>query len=257
MHAKSRLRIREYGARTTMPPHSHPEASINIVVGGEFLERIGSSERLYARGQIAYLPAGVAHSQRFSAFGARQIIFQPQECWLDYLSDCKARLGDTAPRNAPIFRQLGDRLTREIRNDDRFSALACEGLLLEIVAAFARGASTPAESRPPPLPAWLRVARDFIHANARAPLSMAQIARVAGRHEVHLAREFRRHFGASVGTYMRQLRAEHAAQSLRLSGRTVAEIALECGFSSHAHLCREFKAQFGVTPSQYRACRSS
>jgi AraC-like DNA-binding protein len=34
---------------------------------------------------------------------------------------------------------------------------------------------------------------------------------------------------------------------------SIGEIAQSCGFASHSHLCREFKAHFGVTPSAYRS----
>jgi AraC family transcriptional regulator len=81
---------------------------------------------------------------------------------------------------------------------------------------------------------------------------MQDIARVAGRHEVHVAREFRRFFGVSVGTYLRRLRTERVARLLLGPHLSISEIALECGFSSHSHLCREFKAHYGVTPSRYR-----
>ena len=223
---------------------------MNIVVAGDFLERIGGQERDYARGQIAFLPAGVMHSQSFGAAGARQIIIRPQDCWLDYLADCKTRLQEAPCSNSATFRRLGDRLLEEIHNEDGFSALAREGILLEIVTAFARNRTAPrAGARPP---AWLCVARDFMHENALAALSMVQIARVAGRHGVHLAREFRRFFGTSVGTYMRRLRTEHVARLLQRRHTRISDIALDCGFASHAHLCREFRAHFGVTPSQYR-----
>jgi AraC family transcriptional regulator len=81
---------------------------------------------------------------------------------------------------------------------------------------------------------------------------MQAIARIAGRHEIHVAREFRRFFGASLGSYMRRLRVEHAMRLLRTSDSSLIDIALECGFSSHPHLCRAFKTIVGVTPANYR-----
>jgi len=123
--------------------------------------------------------------------------------------------------------------------------------MMEVVAAFGRGSGAPTKCvRPPP---WLRAAREFIHENALGPLSLAEIAEAAGRHEIHLAREFRRHFGLSIGAHLRRLRTEHAARLLLRSRLGLSEIALESGFCSHSHLCREFKMRFGVTPSQYRA----
>jgi AraC family transcriptional regulator len=234
-----------------MAPHAHDEPSLSIVVHGGFVERIGPGERAYARSHVAFVPAGMIHTQSFGAEGARQVTFRPQNDWIDYLADCRIAVNDAPHVRATVFGALGDRLLRESRNADAFSALACEGAMLEVVAAFGRQctATAPRPARPP---AWLNAARDFIHANALEPLDTAAIARAAGRHEIHLAREFRRCFGAPIGAYVRRLRIEHAARLLRQGGQSVSEIAHACGFSSHAHLCREFKAQYGVTPSGWR-----
>jgi AraC family transcriptional regulator len=251
MLAETTVRVRDYPARTSMQPHAHAEASMNIVVEGGFLERIGRQEQEYASGQIALLPAGVTHSQSFGTRRTRQIIIRPQDCWLDYLADCKTPLEQAPCGNRATFRHLGERLLEEIENEDRFSALAREAILLEIVTAFARNPSAAKAGAKPP--AWLCAARDFVHEHALTPLSMVRIAQVAGRHEIHLAREFRRFFGTSVGAYMRRLRTEQVARQLRRPQTRISDIALDCGFSSHAHLCREFKAHFGITPSQYRS----
>jgi AraC family transcriptional regulator len=160
---------------------------------------------------------------------------------------------ESAPYSgSPELRQLGGRLLCELANEDEFSCFAREGLALEVLAAFARVSDT----RAPKPPAWLETARDFIHANVSASLSLAQVAKAAGRHEVHLAREFRRYFGTSIGAYMRALRTEQAARLLSQTREGITEIALRCGFASHAHLCRMFRAQYGTTPSQYRARHS-
>lgn len=243
-------RVCNYPAATFMRPHAHEDASISIVVRGGFVEYIGPRPRDYARGQIAYLPPGVIHSQTFGRSGARQIIIKPQPGWLDYLSDCKVRLSDAPHSNSPTFRALGDRLLEEIANGDDFSALASEGLVLEVIAAFGRSHSA---ARPVVrAPAWLCTVRDFVHEHASAPPSMKQIARVAGRHEIHVAREFRRFFGVPVGVYARRVRIDRVAVLLLRPHLSIGHVAVQCGFSSHAHLSRDFKARFGVTPTQYR-----
>jgi AraC family transcriptional regulator len=247
------LRISSYKAGMAMTPHSHREASISLVVRGGFVERIGGRERDYTRGHIAFLPAGVMHSQNFGASGARQLILATQPCWLEYFGSSGARLADAPHTNSPAFQGLADRLLLEMDTDDGFSALACDGIILEIVAAFGR-TWTPVKFPPRP-PAWLCAVRDFAHQNALTPPSMQAVARLAGRHEVHVAREFRRFFGASLGSYMRRLRVEHAARLLREADMSLIEIALECGFNGHPHLCRAFKAAYGVTPSHYRLNR--
>jgi AraC family transcriptional regulator len=250
MSAENEARVRAYRGDTSMQPHAHEEASINVVVGGSFVEHIGRQDRNYAPGHIAYLPAGVVHSQTFGPAGARQIILRPRPIWLDYLSDRKARLPHSPHLNSPLVRQLGMRMLGELRQNDRFSAIAREGILLEIVVALGRD-GTPARAGTQP-PSWLRAAREFLRDSVAGAPSMKQLAQAVGRHEIHVAREFRRFYGESAGTYVRRLRTEYVAQLLSQPGPSIAAIALDCGFSSHSHLCREFKARFGVTPSQFR-----
>lgn len=248
MLAENSLRLRGYRPASAMQPHMHAEATLSLVLAGNYIERIGQSGRCYAAGFAAFCPAGMIHAQEFGADGARQIIIAPQPDWLECLSECLDLKG--APyAGSPSLRQLGIRLCHELANNDELSCLAREGIVLEVLAAFARIGG----GRLPSPPAWLKTARDFIHANAFAPLSVSDIAKAAGRHEIHLAREFRRHFGMSIGSYLRQVRTERAAHLLRQSSSDITDIALRCGFASHAHLCRVFKAHFGLTPTQYRA----
>lgn len=259
MFATTELWISSYEPRGTMAPHYHDEGLMSVVVQGDFREWIGKHERDYGRGHAAFFPAGLSHSQKFGVAGARQIIFRPRASWLDYLTETKARLADAPHAASKELRHLSARLLEEMQHHDALSALACEGLLLEIVAAFGRhwtatrtSATTTAGARAT-APLWLRVARDFIHANAFNSPSMTQIATAAGRHEIHLAREFRRFYAISVGAYIRRLRTERAALLLLEAEISISDVAQRCGFASHPHLCREFKAHFGVTPSEYRS----
>jgi AraC family transcriptional regulator len=65
--------------------------------------------------------------------------------------------------------------------------------------------------------------------------SLTELARIGGVHATHLARHFRRHFLITVGDYLRRRRVQAAIELL--SGRILSfmEVALEAGFSSHAH----------------------
>lgn len=248
MLAENSLHLRRYQPASAMQPHMHAKATLTLVLTGGYIECIGESERRYAAGFAAFCPAGMLHAQEFGSAGARQIIIEPQPDWLGWLGEYRD-LKRAPYGGSSDLRQLGVRLCHELANDDEFSCLAREGIVLEVVASFARAGDVRAPAPPP----WLKTARDFIHANGFAPLAISEVAKAAGRHEIHLAREFRRHFGMSVGSYLRQVRTERAAHLLRHSSSDITGIALRCGFASHAHLCRVFKAHFGLTPSQYRA----
>lgn len=251
MLAHTDLRVSNYAAATAMARHTHDAPSINVVVGGGFHESIGGDSRDYRPGHVAFCPAGVAHAQEFGPKGARQIIFRPRADWLGYLEDSSLKLGSAPYVGAELFRFLGARLLGELDSGDAFSSLACEGLMLEIVAAFGRGGTRDEARSKPPL--WLARTHDFVRENALENIDLAAVARAAGRHEIHVAREFRRFYGIAVGGFVRKLRTEAAANALLDRKVGISEIALACGFASHAHLCREFKTRYGVTPSQFRA----
>jgi AraC family transcriptional regulator len=244
------LRVRDYVRLGTMGPHEHDSPSLNVIVSGGFRDRVGQRHRDFTRGHAIFCPAGVSHSQAFGARGARQVIISPKAEWLEYLVECKVRLEDTPHVRSVQLAEMGDRLVHEIETDDVLSPLACDGLVLEIVAAFGRGSCI--ETRHLGPAKWLLAARDFLHANSFGPVGLAMVAEAAGRHPMHLCREFRRHFGISVAGYVRRLRIEEAKRLIDAGGLGLSEIALETGFNSHAHLCREFRAQTGLSPSQYR-----
>ena len=247
MLAGDSLHVRQYRPHSAMLPHIHCDATLSVVVGGDYVERIGRTERRYAMGHVAFCPAGVPHAQEFGSAGARQIVLEPQQDWLGQLAG-HVDLDQAPYSSSGELRRLGIRLLHELANEDEFSGIAREGIVLEVLAAFARIADAPT----PKPPAWLAAARDFIHAHAHSPLSMARIAHAVGRHEMHLSREFRRHYGASIGNYLRRLRVEEAARLLAQSREDITGIALRCGFANHSHLCRIFRTQYGLTPSEYR-----
>ena len=55
--------------------------------------------------------------------------------------------------------------------------------------------------------------------------------------------------------YLMELRLAKAQSMLMDRALPLTDIALACGFSSHAHLSTAFRARFGVAPSAYRRDR--
>jgi AraC-like DNA-binding protein len=62
---------------------------------------------------------------------------------------------------------------------------------------------------------------------------------------------FRRHEGVSIARYQRRLRLSRALVELPHTA-DIAALALDLGFSSHAHFSTAFRATYGETPSRYR-----
>jgi len=81
------------------------------------------------------------------------------------------------------------------------------------------------------------------------------LLKFAGVHPSHVAREFHRIYGMTVGDYIRKLRVEFVADRLIQPHKdtpSLTDLALCAGFSSHAHMAAIFKRVTGMTPTEYR-----
>ena len=143
---------------------------------------------------------------------------------------------------------MARRISRELRANDNLRPLAVEGSALELVACVARLESGKMKGAP-----WLTRAYAMMRDRFHEPITIAEIAAVAGVHPVHLARAFRERFGVSPSAMLRQIRLSRAEEQLRSSEKPLSEIAIACGFYDHAHFTRAFRAFAGTTPSNFRA----
>jgi len=89
-------------------------------------------------------------------------------------------------------------------------------------------------------------------ANLEQSLTIAAISERVGTTHRSLDRLFRRHLGVTPGQHFRHLRLSRAAALLTQTGLPVADVALNCGFSTASHLGRYFRSAYNMTPNQYR-----
>jgi len=99
-------------------------------------------------------------------------------------------------------------------------------------------------------------ARDYMHAALDQPVTLDELAAVAGRDRWSLSRDFRAFFGTSPHRYltMRRLDAVRAALP---GGTTLVDAAAAAGFADQSHMTRHFLAAYGVTPSRWLKMVSS
>jgi AraC-like DNA-binding protein len=103
-------------------------------------------------------------------------------------------------------------------------------------------------------------AKQYIERHLRnTELSAATIASAVWASVVHLNRLFRAE-GTSLMRYVRNRRLEVAAGLLskaECERPQIQEVALRCGFASHAHFSRVFRERYGMSPSDAIAARSA
>ena len=93
---------------------------------------------------------------------------------------------------------------------------------------------------------------EYIHAHLDRTIKISDLAEVAGMSQFHFSRLFKQSMGIPPHQYLLQQRVEKAKQLLTGTKETVAEIALQCGFSSQSQLTQHFRGATGMTPSLYR-----
>lgn len=93
----------------------------------------------------------------------------------------------------------------------------------------------------------------YVELNYAAPMSIGQMADLAGFSKSHFMKYFKQAMGVSFTAYLNSYRLTMAARLLLQSDDTVLTIASEVGFDNLSYFNRAFKKQYGTTPSAYRA----
>jgi AraC family transcriptional regulator len=196
-----------------------------------------------------YHPVGEVHSDQFHERGAREFNIEIAGDRLQKLCERSHFLECSVQMHRGKAGWVAARLYSEFRLMDDLSGLAIDGLTLELIAEIARHEVKPSPAKVPP---WLCQVEDIIHDRFTERLTLGELARCAGVHPVHVAREFHRRVGCTIGQRIRQLRIEQACQMLAQGEPSLAEIALGVGFPDQSQFTRTFRNLVGVTPSEYR-----
>lgn len=95
-------------------------------------------------------------------------------------------------------------------------------------------------------------AEAYIRTNFDKPLSTSLIARALDYNPDYLGRAFRTVYGTTLTTFLQRQRLNHACSLLLEGGKTVAQIARECGFDDPGYFRRVFHKLEGMSPLAYR-----
>lgn len=154
------------------------------------------------------------------------------------------------PPDGKDYARRFDQILALVRDGGRWNALRAghliEGLLIDL--AESRNAA-------PQAPAWVHAAQETLARQATSPINYAQLADKLGMSERSLRRNFRKRLGISPHQYVIDLRIRAARDLLTQGDAPLKEIARQLGYSDVFYFGRQFKAQVGVSPAQFRKSR--
>ncbi len=97
-----------------------------------------------------------------------------------------------------------------------------------------------------------RRARELIASQLGLDVSLSEIASECGLSMSHFCKAFKVSTGSTPHGWLQQCRLERARNLLRQLELSLAEVALQCGFSAQRHFSRVFHRETGLTPGVWR-----
>ncbi|MDX6765220.1 MAG: helix-turn-helix transcriptional regulator [Candidatus Methylacidiphilales bacterium] len=145
-----------------------------------------------------------------------------------------------------------------IRNPtDAKMARRVAGLLLDFLLCGEASAGLLGRPSPPPLPPVITRALMLMHAHVDRTggrsNNLQHLAQRAGVSPRTLRRIFLQTLGLRPRDCLGRIRVRQAAQMIRDSARSLADIAATTGFSDQGHLARHFRSAYGMSPAAFRA----
>jgi len=225
--AGNTVTVVRYAPFQELKTHAHGEEGLTIVLQGTFLEESLRGTLVAPAGTIATRPYGMLHTNRFGSEGAVILAVIPDH---DRFAE---PLKEWTRSDIPAAFRAGLRL-----------AAQDESALPDLLAAIGPRAH-------PDRIAAMRARRLLDDPEQR--LSVSALAHSMNVHPVHLARQFRQTYGVSVREYRTIQLVKRAATLVLGTKIPLSQIAHECGFADHSHMCRAFRRVAGWSPSRLRA----
>ncbi|MBR0717743.1 AraC family transcriptional regulator [Bradyrhizobium liaoningense] len=152
-----------------------------------------------------------------------------------------------------LARALSSGLRDEQMRSAKATAVLSEATLRLIFERFPNSFAHRLERTPEAaMPKQVKDAVDFMYANLHQPLTLGGIAEAVGVSGRSLQAGFRRFLDTSPLAYLRELRLEAVHMELRRPENflQVHEVALKWGFTHMGRFAVQYRAAFGVSPSE-------
>ena len=136
---------------------------------------------------------------------------------------------------------------------DRFYADSlAQALVAHLFKKYSAGGRLPSPPKGRLSPRKLLLVTDYIQAHLADEILLSEMARLVDLSPSHFSTLFRQATGRSPHQYLMARRVEWAGGLLRQTRVSLAEVALQSGFTDQSHLTRMMRRHTGLTPRMVR-----
>ena len=150
---------------------------------------------------------------------------------------------------------LMNKLLWEYEQPDDFSPVTIRGCLQELLVCLIRHKHYKRSEYVQDINTTdqlMQKAARYIRSNYREDIDLTTIARVVNLSPSYLSKKFKASTGFGYREYLVLVRIQAASVMLLETNKSIAEIALSCGFRDSNYFGDAFKRGKGVSPSKYR-----
>jgi AraC-like DNA-binding protein len=239
-----------YLSTCAFEPHRHDTYAIGITTAGVQTFHYRGSQRVCLPGQLHVLHPDERHDGAAGTddgFGYRILYIAPELVHyalagraLPFVADPVQRWTPTTRRIAPLLADIDEPISELAWAD--IAVTVADSLLSLVRRADRRRATIDFRA--------VELVREYLAAHACEQTPAAILEQLAGIDRFTIARHFRSAFGTSPDRY-RTLRRLALARVAIESGQPLAQAAASTGFADQAHMTRQFKRAYGVTPGRW------
>ena len=248
----NRLQITESAAKP-FPEHLHTQMELLYLFEGQAVLTVGRQPQPMTPGDLCVCFPGVIHGYQSSEQArALMLIFPPDMCSEFSALLERARPSDPLLRRSQLPPDIAlcmEQLLLESRGG--FNSRVLQGYLQVVLARILP--LLPLVSRESGSGDTVYEILEYLSRHFTEPLTLEQLSRDLGVSHSCLSHTFSERIGIHFRTYLNTLRADRACLLLRSTGRSIGDIAYDCGFDTVRTFNRVFTHLYGQTPSAYRS----
>lgn len=236
--------------------HYHDCHEILLVVRGKIQVAVGESTHTAEAGSVVLFNRLESHSITVCSEEYHRFVLQLSPSLTDLGPFAHGILMNRpegfdrvlcAAAHTPTLTALFRQLIRECAEPDGFSREMTRLLVNQLLIGVARLLPVP--------PRWdetVDALQNYLERKLRQQHTLSSLARRFSVSPSSLSHRFKKQTGVSVMGYLFSLRLAAAKTYLAETTLSVGEIVEKCGFSDNSNFSRTFKAQTGLSPTQFR-----